>query len=236
MVRVDLGRVGGARKRRPQPRRDDVGGQRSERMGDRFRVAGRPKDAVDATRGDRGEEVLEVQPDDDEPSGVLACVAADRPAAREAVRCVVCGDPVENVVQDPSVDRLEPALRPLDHPHRPTWPAQRRVPVVAKPLLLDRALERACVREPRKLSVADTKEAGQGADRRDLGHRPPSPPHRRLRQQPSTDCRRLPADRLALLHGEGDEPCELARRVRRRTVVRREHLARNRPNPPRTRI
>ena len=95
-MRIDLGRVGGARKRRPQPRRDDVRGQCRERMGDRFWVAGRPEDAVDATRGDRGEEVLEVQPDDDEPSGVLACVAAYRSAAREAVRCVVCGDPVED--------------------------------------------------------------------------------------------------------------------------------------------
>ena len=89
-------------------------------MCDRFRVAGRSEDAVDAVHGDRGEEVLEVQADDDELSGVLARVAAYRPTATEAMRCLVRGDPVEDLVQNPLLDVPSAAAsRPLEHPHRP---------------------------------------------------------------------------------------------------------------------
>ena len=134
--------------------------------------------------------------------GVLARVAAHRATAREAVGRFVCGDPVEDLVQDSPLDRLESLLRAFDHARGPPGAAERRVAVMPQPLILDRSFEPARVRQPRKLAVADAEERRELPDRRDLGHRPASPAHRGLWHQPPADLRRTrtssPTSRLSL--------------------------------------
>ena len=161
---------------------DRVGAQAGEHVGDRGVVAQRAEDAEHAPGGDRGEEVLEVEPQDARLTRVQPGVADDRAASREAVGRVVDGDVVEDLAQDPALDLLEARLRGFDDPRQPAPAADRAVAVVAQSLIGDRALEAAHVGQPGELSVAQLEAFGQLGDRVDRGDRPAV-----LEPRPSTE-------------------------------------------------
>lgn len=225
------------RQRRPLIGRHRVRRQRRERVGDRLGIAGGSEDAEHPRGRDAREEVLEIEPHDHVPADVRGGVAARGPAAREAVCGLVRGDPVEQLVQQAPLDRLQSRLGPLDRARRTAVAGQPGVAVVAQPLVGDPALEPAGVGEPGELAVPDLEEARQGVHRMQLGHRPAAPPHRELGQEPAANAGRLDGiGRSHLLQLQREEGGQLARSVRRGAVVGGQHRAHEPPDPRRPRL
>jgi hypothetical protein len=109
----------------PHRERDRVGAQPGERVRDAGAVAGLQEDAVHPAGGDRREEIPQIPAQHHGVAGVQRGVADDRAPRGEAVRGIVRGDPVEDLVQQPALDLLQPRLRGLDHPRQAAAPRRR---------------------------------------------------------------------------------------------------------------
>ena len=146
------------------------------------------------------------------------------------MRGVVDRDPVEQLVQEPTLQRLQPRLRPLDHARRAGLPRQSCVAVVAQALVVDHPLEPAHVGEPLQLADVERQPRRQVADRVDPRHRPARPHRLRVKDRLAQHPRRHPRAPRQLLEHDLDVGRELARTVERRAVV---GLAgpRGRPSP-----
>ena len=107
VVRRCDGRVGRPRRRRPLRDGQRVRDEPGEVGRDRLRVSGAAEDAVDAAGRDRGEEVLQVEPQDDAAAGVAAGMGERRVAAAKAVGGVVRRDRLEDRAQQPPLGLLE---------------------------------------------------------------------------------------------------------------------------------
>jgi hypothetical protein len=112
--RLHEARLGGARHVVPHRVGDRVRGQAGEDVGDVWSVAEGVKDAEHPAGADRREEVLEVEPQDDWLGCVQAGMGRDRTATSKALRSVVGGDVIEDLMQDPPLDLLQPGFRGLE--------------------------------------------------------------------------------------------------------------------------
>jgi hypothetical protein len=164
-------------------------------------------------------------------------IAARRPPAREAVGRVVCWYPVQHLVQQPTLDALQPRLGALDDPRRTAASRQPRVAVVAQLLVGDRALEPADVGQPRELAVADLQMARDRAERCQLWDGPGTPAHGQLGPQPAPHPgRRCGGGYGYLPQLQSDVAGELARSIGGPPLVRRENVAYEQLDPGRPRL
>ena len=110
-------------------------------------------------------------------------------AGDEAVGCVVLRDLVEDLVEDPALDLLQPLFRPGDRARRAVRAWLPAVGVVAQAAVGRVALEAAGVREPHEPAGVELQEVGELARRRDRRRRPRRPSHLRREVAPAQDMR-----------------------------------------------
>ena len=228
---LHLARIARPRDPRPLRRRHHRDAQRGQRVRDGLGVPGGAEDAEDACRGDAHEEVLEVEPHDGRPAGVQRRMGADGTAGNEAVGGVVLRDVVEDLVEDPALDLLQPQFRPRDRPGRAVRARLPAVGVVAQAAVGRVALEPAGVREPHEPAGVELQEVGELARRRDPRRGPRHPAHLRREVAPAQDVRPSPV----ALERQLDVGGELARAVGRRARVGLEDPAHDGPQPSRAR-
>ena len=116
-----------------------------------LRVAEGAEHAVDPPRRDRDEEVLEIHSEQGDPSSVGACVRQNAPTRPEAVRRLVRRHPVEDLVENPSLDRLQSRLGRLEEAHAAGALGHPSVDVVTQPGIARVAGEATPVCEPREV-------------------------------------------------------------------------------------
>jgi hypothetical protein len=233
----DEPRSGGARQRGPLGHRHGVGGERREQMRHRLGIARGAEDPEHATGAHRGEEVLEIQPQNEVPAHVERGVAAGGPTPGEPVRRLVGGDPIQQLMQQTPLNRLELWLGALDQPRRAVAARQPGVVVVAQPGVGDGPLEPACVGQPVEPAVAQLEELRQQRRRVDLGHRPAAPAHRQQSGKPAPHAGKpVRPDVRSGLQPERHEARELARAVGGRLAVEGEDVARERRYPRRAAV
>jgi hypothetical protein len=166
-------------------------------VGNRPAVAKRAEDAEHASGSDRGEEISEVDAEDGALAGVPPRVADHRATARKALRGLVDGNMIEDLVQDPPLDLLEASLRGFQDARDAAPARDDPVAVVPELLVCHAALETPHVGQPGELPAAQLQHVGERRDGVDRGDRPavlqPDPGiAAELASEQANDPRRLP--------------------------------------------
>lgn len=177
--------------------RNGVRCQSGETVGHRFRVAGRAQDAEDSAWRHRGEEVLEVDTDDDRTADVRLDERVYGTFPAEAVTRRVLRNAVENAGKDSPLEEFECALRCLEQAQAARGFRDPAVVVVAERFVRRRTFQRAGVGEPRERRRHEPEHLAKIGHRVQLLDRPPTRPHLR-RDDRTSRPDRAPIDRLII--------------------------------------
>jgi hypothetical protein len=120
------GRIGA----RQHAGRLDRGAQARKPPRDGPGIAQATEQAMNTRQADRGEKLGQVEGNDHALAGMDLCATAAGAAGDEAVRALMHGNGVQDLVQNAPLERFQPRLGCLDQPHPPIALARKAVVIV----------------------------------------------------------------------------------------------------------